>query len=122
MRYLVFKKATPKIVIWTKSQFPVEVSFGVTRECTHYDYMKQHGMSMSDISSVGMVYYDVHSKRMEVSVLPWDTPSPKRDKMLVRKEAFAFVKNHPELMTDVQYEWNEFLQLKCLEKSAGRKF
>lgn len=114
MRYFVLRKkeTSPEVVVWTRSQYPVEVSLGITRECTHHDYWKKHNISPADVSSVGTVCYDIRSGRTEVSALPWDTPAPKGEKLLVRKAAVFFVKNHPELMPDVQYEWNEHLWLK----------
>ncbi len=123
MRYLVVKKgnASPEVIVWTRSQYPVEVSLGITRECTHHDYMKRHNISLSDISSVGTVCCNVQTQRAEVSVLPWDIPAPKGDRLRVAKAAVAFVKKHPELLSDVQYEWNEYLWLKRQEKLAGRK-
>ncbi|MBR6231502.1 MAG: hypothetical protein IKQ99_00195 [Alphaproteobacteria bacterium] len=65
--------------------------------------------------------YNVQTQRAEVSVLPWDIPAPKGDRLRVVKAAVAFVKKHPELLSDVQYEWNEYLWLKRQEKLAGRK-
>ena len=123
MRYFILKKesVSPEVVLWTKSQYPVEVNLGITRECTHHDYWKKHNISPSDVSSVGTVCYDVRSGRTEISVLPWDIPTTKRERLLVRKAAISFVKNHPELLPDVQYEWNECLWLKRQEKSGGRK-
>ena len=117
MRYLVLKKenASPEVVVWSKSQYPIEVNLGITRECTHRDYIKKNNISPSDVSSLGMVYHDVRRGDTRISVLPWDTPAPKGDILRVRRAAFSFIKKNPDLLPDVQYEWNEYLWLKRQE-------
>ena len=123
MRYLIIKKekASPEIIIWTKSQYPVEINLGVTRECTHGDYMIQNRIPRTDIASAGWTYHDIKTGRTEVSVLPWDIPTSKEDISSIKAATKAFVKNHPDLMSDVQYEWNEHLWQKRQKASTRHK-
>jgi len=124
MRYLVIKKenAPSDVVIWTKSQYQVPVKLGVTRECSHRDYLRKNNIPFEDVSSVGMIYRDLNSGRTEVSVLPWDTPAPEGDTVLVKSALKNFIQEHSELKSDIQYDWNEYQAwIKRREELLGRK-
>ena len=125
MRYVVVKNenSTHSVHIWTKSQHQVPVKLGITRECSHRDYLRKNNIPFTDVSSVGMVYCDPQSGKQEISVLPWDTPAPEEDSALVLKKAASFCKENPDLKNEVQSDWYEYqswLQ-KAKEFAAGRK-
>lgn len=110
MRYVVVKNkdSTLSVHIWPKSQHQVPVKQGITRECSHRDYLRKNNISFSDVSSIGMIYCDPQSGKQEISVLPWDTPAPEGDSILVKKQALSFCKNNPDLKSEIQSDWNEY--------------
>jgi len=125
MRYVVVKgKDSDSFVhIWTKSQHPVPVKLGITRECSHRDYLRQNNIPFTDVSSIGMIYYDPATGKREVSPLPWDTPAPEKDTALILEELSSFLKKYPDLKDEIQADWNEYQAWirRSREFSAGRK-
>ena len=125
MRYLVIKNedSTRSVHIWTKSQHQISVKKGITRECSHRDYLRNNAIPFSNVSSIGMIYCDPQSGKREISVLPWDIPAPEEDSILVLKEAVSFCKENPDLKDEIQSDWYEYqtwLQ-KAKEFAVGRK-
>ena len=115
MRYLVVRKKhfPPFVAIWTQSQFRVEIQPNITRECSHVDYLKKHHISNSDVSSVGMVYYDCNTGTKTIQPASWTVPPLPDDEELVRKALISFCQNNPDLKDEIQYDWKEY---KVLEK------
>ena len=125
MRYVVVKNedSTRSVHIWVKSQHQIPIKQGITRECSHRDYLRKNNIPFSNVSSIGMIYYDPQSGNQEISVLPWDTPAPDEDSILVKKQAISFCKNNPDLKNEIQSDWREYqawLQ-KVKEFTAERK-
>ena len=126
MRYAVIKKEnSPRdVVVWAKSQHRIIVKNpGITRECSHRDYLRENNIPFENVTSIGMVYYNPKTEAMEVSVLPWDTPAPEEDDFLVRKATVDFCKQHMDLVDEIQADWNEYKawQKRVQELMAARK-
>ncbi|MBO7483566.1 MAG: hypothetical protein J6T55_00365 [Alphaproteobacteria bacterium] len=124
MRYLVVKQenSSPEVIIWTKSQHQVPVKQGITRECSHRDYLRAHKIPFENALAIGNVAYDPRSGKSNVEVLPWDAPEKHEDTLLVQKAAVSFYKAHPELKDEIQSDWNQYVAwLKRREELLGRK-
>ena len=126
MRYVVVKNenASREIAIWTKSQHRVMVKNpGITRECSHRDYLRKNNIPFENVTSIGLVYYNPKTDQMEVSVLPWDTPAPEEDDFLIRKATVDFCKKNTDLTDEILADWNEYKawQKRAQESMAARK-
>jgi len=124
MRYLVIKKenSSPEVIIWTKSQHQVPVKQGITRECSHRDYLRKNNIPFENALSIGNVSYNPTTGQSNVEVLPWDGPERNDDTFLIQKATVAFYKAHPELSGEIQEDWNAYIAwVKRREELLGRK-
>ena len=124
MRYLVVKKenSSPEVIIWTKNQHQVPVKQGITRECSHRDYLRAHNIPFENALAIGNVGYDPKTGKTNVEVLPWDAPEKNEDPVLIQKAVVSFYKSHPELKDEIQSDWNQYLAwLKRREELLRRK-
>ena len=124
MRFVVVKKedSAPEVVIWTKSQHQVPVRQGITRECSHRDYLRNNKIPFEKALSIGNVSYNPVTGQSNVEILPWDAPDKKDDAFLIQKAVVSFYKGHPELKNEIQEDWNAYVAwLKRREELLGSR-
>ena len=110
MRYVVINKedSSKDVYIWSKSQHQVPIKQGITRECSHRDFLRAKGIPFEKVSSIGMIYCNPKTNQKEVSVLSWSNPAPEEDSLLVQKELDIFCQKYPDLKNEMQADWNEY--------------
>ena len=111
MRFVVVKKedSAPEVIIWTKSQYQVTVKQGITRQCSHREYLDNNNIPYENVISVGNVSYNPASGQSNVDFLSWDSPDKKDDASLIQRATISFYKNHPELQNEIQKDWNAYV-------------
>ena len=124
MRFVVVKKdnSAPEVVVWPKSQYQVTIRQGVTRQCSHREYLDNNNIPYENAISVGNVSYNPATGQSNVEFLPWNSPDKKDDAFLIQKATVSFYKNHPELKNEIQEDWNAYVEwLRRREELLGNR-